>query len=902
MWRPSLVVRPAERRDASAAFLTLFGFVASHAMLETARDAVFLAKVPSTHLPWVFIAIAVLSLAAADLQHRSARLGGRLGLSAWTAVAGVITIAFWALLPAVGAGGVYALYVWSGVLTTLVLVHFWTLLGTIFSITQAKRVYGLVGAGSVVGAVAGSGAATAIARMTSAHHLVLIAGVGFLVTSLVPLRFTRHAAPPAATAGGLTRGLVDDARLIARQPYPRKVAVLLIAATVCVTIADYLFKTTVAAHVPPAELGMYLGAVAFALNVVSFVVQIALVGFVVRRLGVSAALAVLPLLLVATGIGMIATGGLVAALAIKGADGALRYSLHRTASELAFLPLGDDARRRTKSFTDVVGQRGGQAVASLAILGLTAAAAPRWVLAVVLVGLAAIWLWTAIALRAPYLDLFRSRLRDRRAHRDDLGLDVASLETLVRALDSENDQEVLAALEVLEREGKPRLIPVLILYHPSDAVVERALEIFTRARRDNVVPIIDRLADHPSPRVRAATLAARSVLDPNARPLLMRLSFEESPEVRATIVVNLIASGELVGGEAAERLAALMRHGSVATKIALADAIGRRQAGGFDAELLALLDGGDTRDPRLRLAALRAIGRVRPAAALPRVIALLGEEATRPDAQQVLVDYGLPGFTALVAAIDDAALGSTCRARIPATIARFDPDVAAVVLLEWLTREKDGAVRYHILRALERITRRVPSLVLDRALLERTIDATVSRAYRYLDRRIILTRGAEAVPARATPGHAVLVSLLRDKEQNAIARLFGMIGLINRTDDYTDIYRGLSAPGRDARATSVELIEATLREPLRSAVLGLVDDLPDADRLAASGRYHTPLALDYVALLGRMLGSTSESVRDLTVFHIGELRLRELESAVAALRATDSAEIPRTLELLAEGR
>jgi ATP:ADP antiporter, AAA family len=901
MWRPSLVVRPAERRDASAAFLTLFGFVASHAMLETARDAVFLAKVPSTHLPWVFIAIAVLSLAAADLQHRSARLGGRVGLTAWTAVAGVITIAFWALLPAVGAGGIYALYVWSGVLTTLVLVHFWTLLGTIFSITQAKRVYGLIGAGSVVGAVAGSGAATAIARMTSAHHLVLIAGVGFLLTSLVPLRFTRHAAPAAATAGGLTRGLVDDARLIARQPYPRKVAVLLIAATVCVTIADYLFKTTVAAHVPPGELGTYLGAVAFALNVVSFVVQVAVVGVIVRRLGVSAALAVLPLLLVATGIGMIATGGLIAALAIKGVDGGLRYSLHRTASELAFLPLGDDARRRTKSFTDVVGQRGGQAVASIAILGLTAAAAPRWVLAVVLVALAAIWLWTAIALRAPYLDLFRSRLRDRRAHRDDLGLDVASLETLVRALDSENDQEVLAALEVLEREGKPRLIPVLILYHPSDAVVERALEIFTRARRDNVVPIIDRLGDHPSPRVRAATLAARSVLDADARPLLMRLSFEESPEVRATIVVNLIASGELVGGEAAERLTALMRHGSVATKIALAEAIERRQASGFDAELLALLD-GDARDPQLRLAALRAIGRVRPAAALPRVIALLGEEATRPDAQQVLVDYGLPGFTALVAAIDDAALSPVCRARIPATIARFDPDVAAVVLLEWQTRERDGAVRYHILRALERITRRVPSLVLDRAVLERTIDATVSRAYRYLDRRIILTRGAEAVPARATPGHGVLVSLLRDKEQNAIARLFGMIGLINRTDDYTDIYRGLSAPGRDARATSVELIEATLREPLRSAVLGLVDDLPDADRLAACGRYHTPLALDYVALLGRMLGSTSESVRDLTVFHIGELRLRELEPAVAALRATDSPEIPRTLELLAEAR
>ena len=54
-------MRPGERRDAWAAFLTLFGLIASHAVLETARDALFLAKVPATQLPWVFLAVAGLS-------------------------------------------------------------------------------------------------------------------------------------------------------------------------------------------------------------------------------------------------------------------------------------------------------------------------------------------------------------------------------------------------------------------------------------------------------------------------------------------------------------------------------------------------------------------------------------------------------------------------------------------------------------------------------------------------------------------------------------------------------------------------------------------------------------------------------------------------------------------------
>jgi AAA family ATP:ADP antiporter len=898
MWRPGLAVRPDERRDAIAAFLVLFGFVGSHTMLETARDALFLAKVSASHLPWVFIGIAALSVVVTQLQQRFAgQLGGSRALAVWIAVAGAVTLAFWVLVPALGDAGVYALYIWSGVLTILVLVHFWTLLGTLFSITQAKRLYAIIGAGSVAGAIAGSGIASALAQVLSARHLVLAAALGLFATAVLPLAFTRQTAK-APLASEATSGLVANARFVVRHAYARKVAMLMITATVCVTLADFVFKSAVAEHVPGPELGAYFATISFALNIVSLIVQVGLVTFIVRRIGVSAALALLPLLLVVSGVGVIAFGTLAAALAIKGVDGSLRYSLHRTASELVFLPLGDEARRRTKSVVDIVGHRGGQAIASVAILALAAASAPPELLAGLLVVIAAFWLWTAGSLRAPYLDLFRSRLRGRRLSADDeqLHLDMASLETLARALDSENDNEVLAALEVLDGEHKPGMIPALILYHPSDVVVERALEVFTRANWKKVVPIIDRLADHPSPRVRAALLAARSVLDPDTRPLLMRLSFEESPDVRAAITVNLIASGEIFGSDAKERLDSIMRHGSATTKLALAEAIARRGTDGFSDVLVAL---AKTADPKLRLAAVRAIGRVRPRECLPMLVEMLGEERVRPEVQQILVDYGIAGFNALVAAIEDPTLSAICRVRLPATLSRFDPEPASAVLLEWLTREKDGAVRYQILRALERITKRVPSIVLDRELLDRTIDLTVSRAYRYLDRRIILTRGAAAIPARKTPGHLALVALLQDKQANAIQRLFSMFGLAYRTDDFTEIYRGVISPRKDVRSNSMELLENILREPLRSAALGLIDDLTDADRLAAAGRYHTHLDLDYEALLAQMLASTSESVQDLTVFHIGELRLAKFRTAIAALPNDGTrADITRTLALL----
>lgn len=895
MWKPSLVVRPDERRETYAAFLTLLGFVASHTMLETARDALFLAKVPATHLPWVFISIAVLSLLLANIQHRiSGRISSRNALTVWTATAGAITFAFWLLLPLLGSAGLYALYVWSGVLTTLIIAHFWTLLGTIFSITQAKRLYGLIGAGSVIGALLGSGVASVLTMQIDARHLVLGSAVGFAITSILPLRITRHAAATRTESSEVASGFVSHARFVTRHPYARRVVLLMIAGTASVTVADYLFKSTIAEDVPAAELGMYFGGIAFALNVVSLIVQVALVNVIVRRMGVSGSLVVLPFLLFGLGLGMMVTASLAAAIAIKAADGSLRYSLHRTASELLFLPLADEARRHTKSFTDMVAHRGGQALTAIGILVLASTAAPSYVLAGILVALAACWMACAISLRAPYLELFRSRLQARRV-KAELELDVPSLETLVRALDSESDADVLAAIDTLDHEGKGRLVPALLLYHPSEAVVERALELFTKLERKNVVPAIDRLIGHPSARVRAALLAARSVLEPDSRLLFMKLSFEDSPEVRATLMVNLIASGEIVGSDAREWMDALLAHGSTSTKIALVEAIARRAASGFDDVLITLVA---EHDPKLKVAALRAIGRCKPSKALPLLIDMLGHEVTRPDAQRILLDYGMEGFRELLHAVDNLALEAVCRVRLPATIERFDPELASAVLLEWLTRERDGAVRFQIGRALERLVSRVPTLILDRALLDHTIAATVSRAYRYLDRRLILVRGAQATASLATPGHQALVALLRDKEINGIERLFGLIGLALRGDDFTDIYRGLASPRKEARATSLELIENLLKEPLRAAVLGLVDDIPDDNRLAAAGSFHTPLGLDYEGLLQHMLASTSESVQDLTVFHISELRLTGFRTAIEKLpNGAQRSDVVRALQL-----
>src|SRR6202012_5659699 len=96
-----------------------------------------------------------------------------------------------------------------------------------------------------------------------------------------------------------------------------------------------------------------------------------------------------------------------------------------------------------------------------------------------LVFLAAVWLGHALALRKPYVELFRARSRAARSHHVEEfpELDVSSLETLLQALESDDDREVLAALDVLERERRAQLVPALLLHHPSEQIVIRVLAL-----------------------------------------------------------------------------------------------------------------------------------------------------------------------------------------------------------------------------------------------------------------------------------------------------------------------------------------------------------------------------------------------------------------------------------------
>ncbi|HVY49364.1 MAG TPA: hypothetical protein VHB21_25910, partial [Minicystis sp.] len=487
-------VREGEGRLALGAFAALFGVVAGHTVLETARDALFLSKLPANQLTIVYAGVALATLAASSLNARFVRRFGQRNALVATLVVGAYVTAllrFSHMQRAV----LFLLYGWSALLGAVLGVQFWMYAGKLFTVAQGKRLFGPIAAGGVLGAVVGASGAAAAVAFLPVKSLLLVSAGFFIVTAglvtLLPAGEDQQAAPASAAAPETRReGLVD---LFRRVPYLRQLAVFTALGTAALLVTDYLFKSIAAARVPHAELGAFFARTYAVLNVLSLGVQLLVAGRLLRRLGVVAALLVLPFCIALGSGGMVVAGGVLAlSLFAKGSDGALRYSLQRVASELLWMPLAGEVRDRAKALLDSVFGKVMQAVVAgllllLVPLGLST---PR-VLALAALVLAIAWFGSVLVLQPAYVDLFRQALARGTldVHLDATELDLTSVEAVLEALSSRDPSRVVAAMELLRDKKRDRLVPALVLYHESDDVLVRALPIVGRPDRTDWVPL-----------------------------------------------------------------------------------------------------------------------------------------------------------------------------------------------------------------------------------------------------------------------------------------------------------------------------------------------------------------------------------------------------------------------------
>ena len=98
------------------------------------------------------------------------------------------------------------------------------------------------------------------------------------------------------------------------------------------------------------------------------------------------------------------------------------------------------------------------------------------------------------------------------------------------------------------------------------------------------------------------------------------------------------------------------------------------------------------------------------------------------------------------------------------------------------------------------------------------------------------------------------------------------------------------------RDSSRELLDHLLEPPLQGAVLSLVDDIADDDRLARAHPYYVRSGVSYVGTLSDLLDSGEYGDVELVAAHIGEVGADELAPSLEGRRTSPRATVVEAVE------
>ncbi len=359
--------KPGEERGVMWSFLCFFFLMFGYYLLRPFRDALGLGR-GTEKLPWYFTAtfggICVVVPIYSALVARFPR--HRLVAIAYRFFAANLVL-FWAGFAA-GAQSFLApvFFVWVSVYNLFVVSLFWSFMADVWSTGDAKRLFGAMAAGGSAGAILGPTLTTLLATPIGPPQLLLISAV-MLELSVQCAR--RLGAPPSKAVGG---GILAGFTHIVRSPYLLGIAAQILCFAVTSTVLYAQQAAYVAQAFPDAPARTTLFArLDLAVNVTALAIQLFLTGRFMRRAGLTAALALLPLL---TATGFLVMGAIPSILVLVGLQ-ALRRALHfavdRPAREVLFTLVPREEKYKAKSFLDTFVYRGADVVGIWAYTGIT---------------------------------------------------------------------------------------------------------------------------------------------------------------------------------------------------------------------------------------------------------------------------------------------------------------------------------------------------------------------------------------------------------------------------------------------------------------------------------------------------------------------------------------------------
>jgi ATP:ADP antiporter, AAA family len=275
---------------------------------------------------------------------------------------------------AVGETTGQVFYVWFSVFNLFATMVFWALMADRFSFEQSRRLFAPIAAGGTLGAIFGPSLAMLLARPLGTPGLLLV-GAGFLLLAVGSAWAVARVRPARAdAASGAAAGAAREAderaviggsaweglRSVARSRYLLGVAGYIVLLAVISTFLYFTRLQMVAALGPDTDMRATVFArIDTITQVATLILQLAVAGRLMKRLGVPVTLTLLPATVALGFVGLAIAGSLAALVAFEATFRAVQRAIMRPARETLFTVISREDKYKSKAVIDTFGYRAG---------------------------------------------------------------------------------------------------------------------------------------------------------------------------------------------------------------------------------------------------------------------------------------------------------------------------------------------------------------------------------------------------------------------------------------------------------------------------------------------------------------------------------------------------------------
>ncbi len=423
-------IRPGEGRGIVLLGCSGFLLVCAYYVLKTLRETLILTEFDAETKAYAVAAIALALFFIVPLYGVLFRNTNRTQLVVVLNLFFVANLVIFFLMNRAGMSIAFHYYVWIGIFGVMAVAQFWAYATDIYNVRSGQRVFPIVMIATSIGGLAGAQFSATAFPLFGTNGLMLVAAA-MIVVSMFFYRPARHAAPEDSRCIECEfvkprfESLFGGFAVVLSDQYLRLIALFVVLLNWINSTGEYILSEMVvrwadgqvaadAAADKEALIAWFYGNFSFWVTLIALLVQTFVVARLLRYLGVSRSLMILPLIS-AVGYAVIAFIPVFTIVRmVKIAENAVDYSLATTLRQTLFLPTSREEKYEGKTAIDTFFWRFGDLIQGGAIyVGLHVYSFGITEFAMVNLVLAGIWIVVAALIGRDYRRVVATNMTSR---------------------------------------------------------------------------------------------------------------------------------------------------------------------------------------------------------------------------------------------------------------------------------------------------------------------------------------------------------------------------------------------------------------------------------------------------------------------------------------------------------